>query len=234
MTENEDFLKGHRQRIKERFVKTDAGTWADYELLELLLTYAIPRVDVKPLAKSLILHFGSLGEVLTASVDELMKIKGIKENTAILIKTVFYMQTRLLKKDMQSKTKLSSWESIENYCYALLGREKKEYVYLILLDASCCVIDAVQLQKGTVDQASVYIREVVEVLIKNHAMSFIMVHNHPSGDTRPSPDDIRLTHLIQDTTRKLNINMQDHFIVSPKGINSFKLMDLMKKYDDNK
>ena len=101
-----------------------------------------------------------------------------------------------------------------------------------MLDAGCRVIDTVQVQKGTVDQASVYIREIVELLIQNNALSFILVHNHPSGSSKPSPDDIRLTHTLQDTTRKMNIHMQDHFIVSPKGVNSFRLMDLMKKYDD--
>lgn len=233
-TQSSDFQSGHRQRLKERFLKTDGQNWEDYELLELLLTYAIPRIDVKPLAKTLLATFGSLGNVQSASVDDLKKVKGIKENTAILLKASFQIQKSILKKEMFTREHLGNWESIENYCYALLGRETKEYVYVILLDSGCRVIDTVQVQKGTVDQASVYIREIVELLIKNNAVSFILVHNHPSGDTRPSSADIKLTHNLQDTTHKLNIAMQDHFIVSPKGINSFRLMDLMKKYDDEK
>ena len=232
--EQSDFQSGHRKRIKERFLKTDGQNLEDYELLELLLTYAIPRIDVKPLAKTLLIKFGSLGAIQAASIEDLKKVKGVKDNTAILLKVSFLMQKSILKRETVKKECLNSWERIENYCFALLGREKKEYVYAILLDAGCCVIDTVQIQKGTVDQASVYIREIVEQLIKNNAVSFILVHNHPSGDTRPSPDDILLTHTLQDTTRKLNILMQDHFIVSPQGINSFKLMDLMKKYDDKK
>lgn len=230
----QDFQSGHRQRIKERFLKTNGQSWQDYELLELLLTYSIPRIDVKPLAKTLLAHFGSLGNIQAADIEDLKKVKGIKDNTAILLKTSFLIQQSILKKEMVKREHLHSWESVENYCYALLGREKKEYVYVILLDAGCHIIDTIQVQKGTVDQASIYIREIVELLIKNNAVSFILVHNHPSGDTRPSVDDVKLTHSLQDTTRKLNIVMQDHFIVSPKGINSFVLMDLMKKYDDEK
>ncbi len=230
MSQQKEHYEGHRQRLKERFLKSDINTWPDYELLEMLLTYAIPRVDVKPLAKELLKHFETLGNLLAAPVDELVKVKGIKENTAILIKTAYHLQTRLLKHEITSKPQMSTWEHIENYCYALLGREKKEFVYIIPLDAGCRVIDVIQIQKGTVDQASVYVREIVEALIKTHALSFILVHNHPSGDTRPSPADIELTHHLQEATRQLNIHMQDHFIVSPKGINSFKLMDLMKTY----
>ena len=232
--EQSDFQSGHRKRIKERFLKTEGQAWEDYELLELLLTYAIPRIDVKPLAKTLLIKFGSLGNIQAASIDDLKKVKGIKDNSAILLKLSFLMQGSILKHETIKRECLNSWDRIENYCYALLGREKKEFVYLIMLDAGCRVIDTVQVQKGTVDQASIYIREIVELLIQNHALSFILVHNHPSGSSRPSPDDIRLTHTLQDTTRKLNIHMQDHFIVSPQGVNSFRLMDLMKKYDDNR
>ena len=118
---------GHRERIKERFLKTDGKDLLDYELLELLLTYAIPRIDVKPLAKTLLINFGSLGNVLSAPVDELVKIKGIKEHTAILIKLVASMEQSLLKTEMKTKSHLNSWEAVENYCYALLGRETKEF-----------------------------------------------------------------------------------------------------------
>ena len=233
-TEQTDFQSGHRKRIKERFLKTEGQAWEDYELLELLLTYSIPRIDVKPLAKTLLAKFGSLGDIQAASIDDLKKVKGIKDNTAILLKASFLMQESILKRETIKRECLNSWDRIENYCFALLGREKKEFVYLIMLDAGCHIIDTVQVQKGTVDQASVYIREIVELLIQNHALSFILVHNHPSGSSKPSPDDIHLTHSLQDTTRRLNIHMQDHFIVSPKGVNSFKMMGLMKKYDDKK
>ena len=223
---NEKFIEGHRERLKKKFF--EGANLEDYELLELLLMYAIPRKDVKELAKVLLERFGSLGGVLTAPIDDLVQIVGIKENSAILLKLVATMNCSILKKELLNKKSLTSWEAIENYCYALLGRETKEFVYIVLLDSECCVIDAVQMQKGTVDQASVYIREVIETLLKYHAVSFVLIHNHPFGNPRPSPADVKITQELQETTAKMNITMQDHFIVSPSGVNSFQMMGLMK------
>ena len=222
----DDLLTGHRERLRNKFLS--GNKLEDYELLELLLTYAIPRKDVKLLAKSLLAHFGSLGSVLSANVDDLMQVNGIKESSATLLHLTGKMNQAILKKDLTNKKSLKTWEEIENYCYALLGRETKEYVYVILLDSECCVIDAVQMQKGTVNQTALYIREVIEVLLKYHAVSFLLVHNHPNGSARPSAEDIKMTQELQETTAKMNIIMQDHFIVSPSGTNSFQMMGLMK------
>ena len=216
---------GHRERLRKKLLA--GNRLEDYELLELLLMYAIPRKDVKPLAKTLLAHFKSLGAVLSAQADDLMQIDGVKENTVALIKLIAELNLTILKRDIQSKKSLSTWESIENYCYALLGRETKEYVYLILLDSECCLIDAVQIQKGTLNQSAVYIREVIEVLLRYHAASFILVHNHPFGNTQPSKEDIALTKELYEASNKVRIIMQDHFIVSPTGINSFQMMGEM-------
>ncbi len=224
MTDN--LLTGHRERLRGKFLS--GNNLEDYELLELLLTYAIPRKDVKTLAKSLLVRFGSLGGVISANVDDLLQVNGIKESTAALLKLTGKLNEAILKKDLINKKSLKTWEEIENYCYALLGRETKEYVYVILLDSECCVIEAVQIQKGTVNQTALYIREVVEILLKYHAVSFLLVHNHPNGNARPSVEDIKMTQELQEATAKMNIIMQDHFIVSPSGMNSFQMMGLMK------
>ena len=218
---------GHRERLKNKFL--NGNQLEDYELLELLLMYAIPRKDVKPLAKSLLIQFGSLGGVLTANTDDLIQVNGIKETSAILLKLTGAVNQAILKKDLISKKSLATWEEIENYCYALLGRQTKEYVYLVMLDSDCCLIDAIQMQKGTVNQTPFYIREVIETLLKYHAVSFILVHNHPHGNPKPSVADIKMTQELQETTEKMNIIMQDHFIVSPSGMNSFQMMGLMKR-----
>lgn len=224
MTDN--LLTGHRERLRGKFLS--GNNLEDYELLELLLTYAIPRKDVKTLAKSLLVRFGSLGGVISANIDDLLQVNGIKESTAALLKLTGKLNEAILKKDLINKKSLKTWEEIENYCYALLGRETKEYVYVILLDSECCVIEAVQIQKGTVNQTALYIREVVEILLKYHAVSFLLVHNHPNGNARPSVEDIKMTQELQEATAKMNIIMQDHFIVSPSGMNSFQMMGLMK------
>ncbi len=224
--DEENLNAGHRERLKQKFLSLKDDI-PDYELLELLLTYAIPRKDVKPLAKQLLARFGSLGSVLSASEVELVKVDGVKLSTAVLLQTVFVCVKHILKREMQNKPVMSSWEDIENYCYALLGRETKECVYIIPLDANCRVIDAIRVQKGTVDQSAVYVREVLEILIANHAISFLMVHNHPSGSSQPSRADLAITATLRETTKKMSIKMLDHLIISPKGLTSFSLMGLM-------
>ena len=221
----DDFVSGHRARLRKKVLA--GNQMEDYELLELLLTYAIPRKDVKPLAKELLSRFGSLGAVLSASVDDLIQVDGIKEATATLFKLIATLNLSILKQDIKSKQALTSWEALENYCFALLGRQTKEFVYLIMLDSECCLIDAVQMQKGTLNQSAVYIREVIETLLKYHAASFVLVHNHPFGNTQPSKEDIALTKELYEAAAKVRIIMQDHFIVSPSGVNSFQMMGEM-------
>lgn len=227
-----DLQSGHRERIKEKFLKTEGKNFEDYELLELLLTYAIPRKDVKPLAKILLAKFGSLGNVLSASPADLSEVKGIKEHSIVLIKLTTAMTKSILKKEVINKTLLTSSKEVENYCHALLARETKEYVYAIALDASSQIIEVILIQKGTVSESPVYPREVVEKLIRCSAVSFILVHNHPSGDTKPSRADIALTEALFDATHGLGITLQDHYIVSARGINSFRLMGLMDKIEN--
>ena len=229
----QDFQKGHRERIKEKFLKSEGVDFLDYELLELLLTFSIPRKDVKPLAKTLLSKFGSLGNVLGAPIEDLLKIKGIKEHSAILIKLTATLNKSILKREIIHKHILTNWESVANYCHSLLGRETKEQVYIIPLDASNAVIDAVLIQKGSVCETPVYVREVIENLIKCRAVSFILVHNHPSGNTKASNEDKQMTALLYEATKQVGIKMQDHFIVSSKGINSFKLMGLMDSIEKN-
>ena len=223
---------GHRERIKEKFLKSNGENFEDYELLELLLTYAIPRKDVKPLAKILLAKFGSLGNVMSAKAEDLSQVKGIKDHSIALIKLTAEMTKSILKKEVMNKQRLTSCKDVENYCHALLGRETKEFVYAIALDASNQIIEVILIQKGTVSESPVYPREVVEKLIKCSASSFILVHNHPSGDTKPSKADILLTESLYDATHNLDIQMQDHYIVSAKGINSFRLMGLMDKIEN--
>ena len=229
---DEDLKEGHRERLRKRYFSSGLEAFHDHEALELLLTYAIPRKDVKPLAKILLAKFGSLGNVLSANPEDLSEVKGIKDHSVALIKLTAEMTKSILKKELTTKTRFSSCKDIDNYCHALLGRETKEYVYAIALDASNHVTEVILIQKGTVSESPVYPREVVEKLIKSSAVSFILVHNHPSGDTKPSKADILLTENLYDATHNLGIRLQDHYIVSAKGINSFRLMGLMEKIEN--
>lgn len=222
MTEN--FQQGHRARLRNKILTGKADLLEDYEILELILMYAIPRKDVKPLAKNLIERFGSLGNVVSAPLSDLLEVSGVKESTAALLKSLQEVSLRLLKKETQKDTILDSWEKVENYCFALLARKEKEYVYLIALNSQNAIISIEQLQKGTVDKASLYEREVVEVLLKTGAVSFVLVHNHPSGSTRPSKEDIIRTQAIYNITKQMKISLFDHLIVSKKGCASLRAM----------
>ena len=219
--------EGHRKRLRNKLIKKGGDGFDDYELLELMLTYSIPRKDVKPLAKELIARFGSLGNVLNAKPDDLEHNNCVKENTIALFKVIQNASLRILRHEVLDENVLDNWDKVQNYCFTLLGRETKEFLYVISLDARGAILGVDQLQKGTVNETSVYVREVIETIMQRGATSFLLVHNHPSGDTRASPADIRLTKEIAETAKRMNIVLHDHVIVSKKGINTFKAMSCL-------
>jgi DNA repair protein RadC len=217
---------GHRQRLREKFLKAvtseTAESLADYELLELLLFLAIPQKDVKPLAKDLLERFGSLGAVFAAHPESLVGVQGIKENAAIALKVVHAASLRMIREDVQDKPILSSWERMLDYCHAAMAFSEVEEFRLLFLDRKNCLIRDERQQRGTVDQTPIYAREVVKRALELHACAVIMVHNHPSGDPQPSPNDIATTHKVREALRHVDIVLHDHLIVSRTGYCSFK------------
>lgn len=217
---------GHRDRLRQRFVKGGADALADYEMLELLLFMSIPRRDVKPLAKSLIHHFGSFAAVLNAPIPELIAA-GLSENVAIALRTVRTAAHHLLQDDIKGKEILSNWVQVTDYAKATMAHEKKEHFRVFFLNKKNELIaDEVQ-QSGTVDHTPAYPREVMKRALELGATAIILCHNHPSGDATPSPDDIDMTNRIIDAGRPFNIIVHDHIIVSKSGCNSLRNMDLM-------
>lgn len=225
-TEEMISAEGHRARLRQKVLKNGEAL-EDYELLELLLTYAIPRKDVKPLAKELIARFGSYGNVVNADPEALLQVKGVKENTTALIKALKLSNLKILEKEIVNANILDSWIKIENYCHALLGREAKEHLYVISLDGRLGILGVDEIQKGTVNHAAFHVREIMEKVIQRGAVAFIIVHNHPSGNTMPSKDDIECTKDALKTANLMNIKLYDHIIVSKHGINSFKSMGII-------
>jgi len=218
---------GHRQRLRQRFVKNGADALADYEMLELLLFPALPRRDTKPLAKALLKRFGSFAEVISAEPADLKSIDGIGEAAVIALKTVQAAAHRLAHDEVIDRPVLASWDKLLKYCKVSMAYEKNERFRILFLNKKNVLIaDEVQ-QTGTVDHTPVYPREIIKRALELGATAVIMVHNHPSGDPSPSRADIEMTKEVQEAAAKLGIVLHDHLIISKSGTNSFKTMGLL-------
>ena len=217
---------GHRDRLRARFLNAP-DSLPDYELLELLLFMAIPRKDVKPIAKNLISRFGNLNGVLNAPLNDLKDIKGISETTAIAIKTIQAAGLRLLKQNIMGRPVLNSWQRLIEYVEAAMANENKEHFRILFLNKKNEIIaDEVQ-QSGTVDHTPAYPREIMKRSLEVGATAIILVHNHPSGDPKPSMADIDLTKQIIAAAAPFEIMIHDHLIVSRNGTQSFKNLGLI-------
>jgi len=239
--------KGHRKRLKERFRLHGLSSLHDYEALELLLFYAVPRKDVKPLAKGLILAFGGLRGVFDASFEDLKKIPGMGENASLLLPLVKALGSAYLKERALEGEQLSCTEDLVRYCMASMGGLKDERFTVIFLNTRNRIIEVEDIQDGTVNQAVVYPRKILEkalqhkasamILVHNHvvyprkilekalqhkASAMILVHNHPSGNTAPSEADVRLTRAVQETAKILDIRIHDHLIIGGNRYFSFR------------
>ena len=216
-----DYIE-HRKRLKQKFAVSGLIALHDYEIMELLLSYALSRKDVKPLAKLLLKQFGSIKGVMDAEATELKKIGGISDHTVILLKIVKDISSLYLKEKAAEKIQISCTAELLNYCKMALGGLKDERFCVIYLNTQNKVIDMETIQEGIVNQAVVYPRKVLENALKQKASAVILVHNHPSGHVRPSDADIRLTKMIQETARILDILVHDHIIVGENTVFSFR------------
>ena len=200
---------------------------ADYELIELMLFSALPRRDVKPLAKALLARFGSFAEVISADALALAEVEGVGQAAVVALKTVRAAALRLLRDEVMDRPVMSSWQQLIDYCRAAMAYEAVENFRILYLDRKNVLIaDEVQ-QRGTVDHTPVYPREVVKRALELGASALIMVHNHPSGDATPSEDDIEMTREVREAGEKLGITLHDHVIVARSGHNSFKSLGLL-------
>jgi DNA repair protein RadC len=218
---------GHRQRLKDRFMRDAGASLPDYEMLELVLFLAKPRAEVKPLAKQLIARFGSFADVIAADAKELVAIKGVGENTAIALKTVQAAAIRLAREQIMNQPVISTWQKLLDYCRASLAFAKTEEFRLLFLDRKNVLIADEMQQTGTVDHTPVYPREVVKRALDLGASAIIMVHNHPSGDPTPSKGDIEMTKEVREACEKLGIVLHDHLIIGKRGHASFKSLGLL-------
>jgi DNA repair protein RadC len=218
---------GHRERLRDRFKEAGPDALSDYELLEMVLFRALPRRDVKPLAKALIARFGSFAEVVHAPEARLREISGIGDAAVTEVKLIAATASRIIKGQMKQRPVLSSWSSVIDYCRAAMAFADKEQFRILFLDKrNQLIADEVQ-QVGTVDHTPVYPREVVKRALELSATAIILVHNHPSGDPTPSTADIQMTKSIVAISSPLGISVHDHIIVGKNGHASLKGLRLM-------
>ena len=218
---------GHRERLRQRFFSAGADALPDYELLELSLFAAVPRRDVKPLAKALITRFGSFAEVIAAPRERLIEVEGVSTTVVTQLKIVEAAARRLAKTRLLGRPVLASWAALIDYCAAAMARSPKEEFRVLFLDRkNVLVADEVQ-STGTVDHTPVYPREIVKRALDHAASAIILVHNHPSGDPTPSKADITMTRSVADAAKALGITVHDHVIVGRSGHVSFKALGLL-------
>jgi DNA repair protein RadC len=218
---------GHRQRLRDRFLATGGDSMPDYELLEMLLALAIPRRDVKPLAKALLTRFGSFAGVIAADTERLLSVTGMGESSAAALKLVRTAAVRLLQQEVMGRDAISSWDRLLDYCRAAMAHESVEQLRLLFLDRKNVLIgDEVQ-QRGTVDHTPLYVREVVKRALELGASALIIVHNHPSGDPTPSRGDIDMTKQVKEALETIGITLHDHVVIGRTGHTSFRATGLL-------
>ena len=218
---------GHRDRLRTRFREAGGGALADYELLELILFQAIPRRDVKPIAKALIDRFGGFAEAIAAPRETLSRVGGIGESAIDALKAVQEAAVRFTREQAQARPVLSSGQKVLEYCRARLAFSEVEEFHLLFLDRKNGLIAAEKQQRGTVDHTPVYPREVVKRALELGATAVLLVHNHPSGDPSPSKADIEMTREIVRAAGALGIAVHDHIIVGRHGHSSLKSLGMI-------
>lgn len=218
---------GHRARLRQRLIEGGGDALLDHELIEYLLALAIPRRDTKPLAKQLLHNFGGIGGLLTADGEAIARVSGMGETSVAALKIVHAAALRMLRDAVTRQPVLASWQALLDYLRADMAYLTIERVRVLHLNSKNMLIRDEVMAEGSVDQAPVYVREVIRRAIDLGSVAIIMVHNHPSGDPQPSRADIALTRDIAEAGKKLGIAVHDHVIIGAAGHSSMRAMGLL-------
>lgn len=219
--------KGHRERLRARFLSAGPEALADHELIEMTLFLALPRRDTKPIARALLARFGSYANVISAPVADLLTVDGLSEAGVSALKLIQAGAQRLIRAEVLHRPVLGNWDRLMEYLQAVLGREKTEQFRVLYLDNRNRLLADVPQAKGTVNHTPVYPREVIKQALELHAIALILVHNHPSGDPSPSDEDIQMTKSIKKAANALSIVLHDHIIVGNGAWFSLRKMGLL-------
>jgi DNA repair protein RadC len=226
MADQPSNASGHRSRLRQRLFDGGGKALLDHELVEYLLALAIPRRDTKEQAKALIVKFGGVGPLLTANADALRR-EGLSDGVIGALKIAEASALRLLETRVEGRPILSSWDALGDYLQAAMAHSSVEEVRVLFLNAKNMLLANEAMWRGSVDEASVHVREVIARAIALGATAIIIVHNHPSGDPSPSQQDIRLTKELVEAGRHMKIMVHDHVIVGSQGRSSLKSMGLI-------
>lgn len=206
--------KGHRKRMKQRFREEGLNGFNDHQVLELLLYFALPQKDTNIIAHELLEKFGTLSRILEADDKDLVSVPGVGENTAALLTLVPALSQRYLKDRWGEKPVLDSTSKAGEYVLDLLTGRTYEVFFVICLDSQCGVIFPALVHEGTIDQAPVYPRMIVETVLRHKAHSIILAHNHPGGSPQPSKQDIEVTKKIRQALQPISVSVLDHIIAA--------------------
>lgn len=222
---------GHRERLRQKYIRAGADSFHDYELIELLLTYAIQRRDVKPIAKALFHKFKTLQNMVDADLKELKQVEGLGDNSALLLKlirelSVFYLSAKIEKRDV-----IASSEDFSNFARMKLGGLQEEQMLAIYLDSNNQIIEYEVTATGSVDYVTVYPRKILEQVILHKATGLLLAHNHPTGSLSPSANDLTLTRQIAEVIKPLGVRLRDHVIVSKTSCFSLTLIPSLMKME---
>ncbi len=212
---NEISRKGHRQRVKESYLNNFLNGMPDHNILELILFYAIPQKDVKPIAYALINRFGSLENVLKADIKDLTQVDGIGEHAAILLS--LFNNVSLRVNQNIAKEKLETYEKMEEYAARMISEYKNEVFLIVSFDNNRNVTNAEIIEGGTVNAVTISKKHVAEVAIRNNASAILISHNHPGGSPKPSAKDINMTRELGIFLRQIGVKLCDHVIVGEGG-----------------
>ncbi|HRO14618.1 MAG TPA: DNA repair protein RadC [Paracoccus sp. (in: a-proteobacteria)] len=216
------YIAQHRTRLRERFMQGGAAAMPDYELLELVLFRAVPRMDMKPLARRLIERFGDFNRVLSAEPARLLQVEGVGPAVVAELKIVEGAAQRLARSRVMHRPLLSSWDALVDYCHTAMAHGAIEQFRVLYLDRKNVLIADEEQAKGTVDHVPVYPREIVRRALELSASALILVHNHPSGDPTPSQADITMTEAIVAAAGTMGITVHDHLIIGKSRELSFR------------
>jgi len=221
------YLSEHRKRLRERFRAGGADAIPDYEMLELVLFRAIPRQDVKPLARALLEQFGDFNRVISASPERLCEVHGVGEAVVTELKIVEAAAQRLARSKVMHKQVISSWDALLDYCHTAMAHRDNEQFRVLYLDRKNTLIADEAQAEGTVDHVPVYPREVAKRALELNASALILVHNHPSGDPTPSQSDIDMTAQVDAACNALGLALHDHLIIGKSREVSFRAKGLL-------
>ena len=214
MSDEKNLHEGHRNRLKNRFLTSGLESFEDHNILEMLLFYSIPRKDTNDIAHELIAHFGSLKAVFDADFDELIKVKGISDNSATLIKMIPAISRAYLTNKSNKRPVLDDVNAIKEFLFHTYYGETKEVVYVLLLNNKFELISAEKVHEGSVNSAQIELRRLVDLVVKKNASFIILAHNHPDGIPAPSFEDIQTTSDLICSLNLLDIQLVEHFIVT--------------------